>query len=236
MLQSLKLFDRDVTMQESAQFVLPFMSRVATRDPRNEPDFTLNQFNMLIRLNDSCRDISQLHFYSYNPAFVGGLPRFVQSHASSVVSSFVTRASVALGYLPSWFSPALRLRAAQPLNRDDLAQLSIQREPTRWLRNVMLRKVVRAATRAAPFLDLWPVLPKLSLPAGAKSYHFGGTFPHTDHARVDLATDRLGRPRGCRRLHLVDASVFPDVPATTFTLTIMANAHRIATESRALTE
>jgi choline dehydrogenase-like flavoprotein len=32
-------------------------------------------------------------------------------------------------------------------------------------------------------------------------------------------------------IHLVDASVFPDVPATTFTLTIMANAHRIASET-----
>jgi choline dehydrogenase-like flavoprotein len=31
-------------------------------------------------------------------------------------------------------------------------------------------------------------------------------------------------------VHLVDASVFPAVAATTFTLTIMANAHRIATE------
>jgi choline dehydrogenase-like flavoprotein len=29
------------------------------------------------------------------------------------------------------------------------------------------------------------------------------------------------------RVHLADASVFPTVPATTFTLTIMANAHRI---------
>jgi choline dehydrogenase-like flavoprotein len=33
----------------------------------------------------------------------------------------------------------------------------------------------------------------------------------------------------------VDASVFPNVPATTFTLTIMANANRIATEAMALT-
>jgi choline dehydrogenase-like flavoprotein len=31
-----------------------------------------------------------------------------------------------------------------------------------------------------------------------------------------------------RSIHLVDASVFPTVSATTFTLTIMANAHRIA--------
>ena len=32
-----------------------------------------------------------------------------------------------------------------------------------------------------------------------------------------------------KAIHLIDASVFPTVAATTFTLTVMANAHRIAT-------
>ena len=40
-----------------------------------------------------------------------------------------------------------------------------------------------------------------------------------------------GRPFGAERVHLVDASCFPDIPATNLTLTIMANAWRIATES-----
>jgi choline dehydrogenase-like flavoprotein len=39
--------------------------------------------------------------------------------------------------------------------------------------------------------------------------------------------DLLGRPNGFSRLHLVDASVFPSLPATTITLSVMANAHRI---------
>ena len=42
-----------------------------------------------------------------------------------------------------------------------------------------------------------------------------------------LQTDRLGRPTGFKRVHVVDASVFPEIPATTVTLTVMANAHRI---------
>jgi choline dehydrogenase-like flavoprotein len=32
------------------------------------------------------------------------------------------------------------------------------------------------------------------------------------------------------RVHLVDGSVLPTIASTTFTLTVMANAHRIATE------
>ena len=95
----------------------------------------------------------------------------------------------------------------------------------------MLRTVTRRLLRAAPSLDLWPVLPKLVVSGAGKSYHFGGSFPHAgDGQRAALETDRQGRLQNWDNVHLVDASVFPTVAATTFTLTIMANAHRIATE------
>ena len=45
---------------------------------------------------------------------------------------------------------------------------------------------------------------------------------------VGLETDSLGRLAGLHRVFLVDASVFPSIPATTITLSVMANAHRIA--------
>jgi hypothetical protein len=76
----------------------------------------------------------------------------------------------------------------------------------------------------------------LRLAAGGKSYHFGGSFPHTKNGiSAMFGTDRLGRVRSWQRIHVVDASVFPNIPAMTFTLTIMANAHRIASESLELT-
>ena len=93
----------------------------------------------------------------------------------------------------------------------------------------MLKGLVRNMLLAASALDLWPVLPMFSLSGAAKSYHFGGSFPH-GRARATTTTDRQGRLSAWDRIHLVDASVFPSVPATIFTLTIMANAHRIASE------
>jgi choline dehydrogenase-like flavoprotein len=45
-------------------------------------------------------------------------------------------------------------------------------------------------------------------------------------------SDIAGRVRGFARTHVVDASVFPSIAATTVTLTSMANAHRIATMAR----
>ena len=60
--------------------------------------------------------------------------------------------------------------------------------------------------------------------------HSGGTFPMRK-SPGDMETDSLGRPTGFRHVHVIDASVFPSLAATTITLTAMANAHRIASES-----
>jgi choline dehydrogenase-like flavoprotein len=70
---------------------------------------------------------------------------------------------------------------------------------------------------------------------GAKSYHFGGSFPHASEPNA-ITTDRLGRLARWDRIHLIDGSVFPNIPATTFTLTVMANSHRIACEAMKLTD
>jgi ferredoxin len=226
---SLHLFDRDIGMGESVQFVLPFVSRRPTSDPRTDPNFTLNQFNLAISLDEVNRDISLLHFYTYNQAFTDGLPAlFRNPHADVLLSHALRRISVALGYLPSWASPGIHLRFSP--GRDSMSQPEtlVSRDKTDWLHNPMLRQVLLRLLKSASRLDLYPVVPKLLFAAGGKSYHFGGSFPHS-HSGASLKTsDRLGRVGPWTRVHMVDAAVFPDVAATTFTLTIMANAHRIA--------
>ena len=93
-------------------------------------------------------------------------------------------------------------------------------------RPAMLRSVLRRLTALGPKLDLYPVLPMVRLSGPGKSYHFGSTFPHGD------GSDLLGRIGTLRNVHLIDGSVLPSVPSTTFTLTVMANAHRIVRVSR----
>ena len=44
-------------------------------------------------------------------------------------------------------------------------------------------------------------------------------------------TNRLGQLPDLPGVHLVDGSVLPSIPATTMTLGVMANAHRIAVET-----
>ncbi|MCA8880218.1 MAG: GMC family oxidoreductase [Rhodobacteraceae bacterium] len=64
--------------------------------------------------------------------------------------------------------------------------------------------------------------------APGSSFHVGASLPMTSTPKAGQS-DPLGRPAGLRRIHVVDASVLPAVPATTITFSVMANAHRIGT-------
>lgn len=63
--------------------------------------------------------------------------------------------------------------------------------------------------------------------APGSSFHVGASLPMAATPR-GAQSDPLGRPAGLSRLHVIDASVLPAVPATTITFPVMANAHRIA--------
>lgn len=227
-LGSLEHFDRPVELGESVQFVLPALSRRATGDPRAQRNFTLNQFNLVYDVEGDGYDLCQIHFYPYNPVFLDSLPSPLRLRmAEPAVGSILARVSVGLGYVPSWGSPGVKVTARRP-PPDRLPDVEVGDTPaTGW--PPMLVRLAKTLVRTAPSLDLWPVLAMTTVSAPAKSYHFGGSFPHAAE-RSGLGTDRVGRLAAWPNIHLVDASVFPTVPATTFTLTIMANAHRIASE------
>jgi choline dehydrogenase-like flavoprotein len=226
-LNSLHAPPRQVGLQESMQFLVPLVSRRSTGDPRGQRDFTLNQFNLLLKYDDQAYTTSQVHCYPYNPAIADALPGWLPPHMSGAVLGRVT---AALGYLPSWRSPKMRieLRARHQGALPDIAvRVVSDRRPA------MMISVLRRLSALGPKLDLFPVLPMVRLSGPGKSYHFGSTFPHrSNFASGPAGSDVLGRIGGFRNVHLIDGSVLPSVPSTTFTLTVMANAHRIVSASR----
>jgi ferredoxin len=235
-LASLQHYDQPVTLGESVQFVLPSLSAKRTPDPRDIKRFTLNQFNMVVSLDDVGRDVSQVHFYSSDLSYLDAMPAPLRLRAARPAAIELLRhATLGLGYLPSWASPQLRVVARRPQGSELLPGLEIGPHGSASGRIPMLQEVLRRVTRAAPYLDLLPIKMMQYVSAGGKSYHFGGSFPHAmlDEAGP-LNTDRVGRLKAWRRIHLVDGSVFPSIPAITFTLTVMANAHRIADEAAVL--
>ncbi|KUH75794.1 hypothetical protein AU184_15545 [Mycolicibacterium novocastrense] len=92
-----------------------------------------------------------------------------------------------------------------------------------------MKKGSRRLTRLLSSVGVFPVAPLMyGDPLKPVGWHFGGTLPMTKNPSDELHTDLLGRPKGWQRIHVVDSSVFPSVPATTVALLAMANASRIA--------
>jgi|SRR5579875_298983 len=230
-LGSIRADVRSARLKESVQLVLPFVSARGHADPRGQPSFTLNQFNMLIEYGRRGLDLAQIHLYPYNPGFEDALPSALAT-SETTRAAILRRVSAGLGYLPSWSSPSIEVKvgAATP---DGLPEVRLASERNPATRGALARVIARMLA-VAPALDLWPIVPALSISGAAKSYHFGGSFPHVRGrpAAGALETDELGRPAEWRRVHLIDASVFPSIAATTFTLSVMANAHRIAQRVR----
>ena len=229
---SLELFNVDLPMLESRQFVLPLLSLHATEDPRNKSDFTLNQFNMIIAPGGGSVDLSTLHFYTFNPAFIDGLPQVLRTRSAEWLRvQLLRRLTVTFGYLPSWNSPRLRIHIGSRREQPGLPDFHISSESPPRGQGQMLRAVLLRLIQSARILDLYPAIPMLRLSPAGKSYHWGGSFPHMTDRRTIFSSDRLGRVGSWKRIHLADAAVFPAVPAMTYGLTVMANAHRIASES-----
>lgn len=229
---SLGLFDVDLPMLESRQFVVPLLSLHATEDPRDKRDFTLNQFNMIVAPDGDTVDLSTIHFYTFNSAFIDGLPRVLRARSAEWLQvQLLRRLSVAFGYLPSWNSARLRINIGSQRDPLELPDFHVSSEAAPPGQNQMLREIIKRLIQSARMLDLYPMLPMLRLSAAGKSYHWGGSFPHTTDSPTIFSSDVLGRVGSWQRTHLVDASVFPTIPAMTYGLTVMTNAHRIATES-----
>jgi choline dehydrogenase-like flavoprotein len=229
---SLGLTDRTIELVESVQFMMPFLSLRPTPELTQDGEFTLNQFNLFVTFDSDGKDAALVHCYPYNDIMMNSLPSFLTGPLlKRVASAALRRLTVGLGYLPSWESPLVELEVGPPpLGRGALPAVRVTSQHNEAT-GPALRRVVQQLRRTGRALDLHPIPGQTKLSAAAKSYHYGGTFAMSRQGPGEFTSDTLGRVGPWRNVHLVDGSVFPTVPATTFTLTVMANAHRIATRA-----
>jgi choline dehydrogenase-like flavoprotein len=97
------------------------------------------------------------------------------------------------------------------------------------------RRATRQLTKHLWRSGVIGLVPVLGPEGGPSSTHVGGSLPMRRAPKGPFETDRLGRPAGWQRTHVVDSSVFSSVPATTVALLAMANATRIVDEAMAAT-
>ena len=105
---------------------------------------------------------------------------------------------------------------------------SIRVEPSAVVLHASAASALTSAARKWHLLPLYFAAKKM--PFGA-SIHYAGTFayqPVRKYRRDEFATDSQGRLSHLPHVHLVDGSTFPRLPAKNLSMTLAANAYRIA--------
>src|SRR5262245_14915271 len=230
LLESLARYDADVEMLDSQYFLVPLLLWRSVAGAPAERLTTLSQLCLRLSDPDVCPRDVHLLLYTFNPLYREAIRRTPLRFFPALERQLLGRIVALQGYLHSDASPrlVLRLRRNPQGPATLVVEVRVNPETGPTLRRVGARLWrLAGALRASPI----PFLTRVGLPG--QSYHAGGAFPMRRDPGAG-ESDLFGRPMGLARVHLVDSSVFPTIPATNITLTLMANAHRIAAASAAL--
>jgi choline dehydrogenase-like flavoprotein len=209
----------EAVLKDSQYFVLPLLQAGAAKGVAESPLHTLAQ--LFIEIDDPAVSPFGVHLqiYGYSDVLAAAvhakLPRWAAAR-------LLERMMVIQGYLHSAHSGRIAVR----LETDRLS-LRPERNPETAPHLRALGRKLRAMTGA---MRAWPVMAMLQQTEPGRGFHTGGSFPMSA-TPAPGETDRLGRPPGTSRIHMVDAAVLPSIAATTITLTAMANAWRIGHEA-----
>jgi choline dehydrogenase-like flavoprotein len=228
MLTSLEAYDHPIEAMDNCYFLLPMLRYRSRADAREEPLYTLAQVFIEVLDKEVGTQTAHLQVYTYNELLgkevarmLGPLDRLLPD---TLRRSLLGRLLLIQGYLHSDLSARIQmtLRRENGERPATLELAALDNPLTRPALSALWRRLwaERGSMRAIPV----PAGMRVGEPG--RGFHTGGTFPMRRNPGA-FEVDVLGRPTGFSRLHLVDASVFPSLPATTITLSVMANAHRI---------
>lgn len=223
-LASLPDHDHALTLQDSRQFFLPMLHRWGVRqDPTHRPLHTLAKAFIEIDQAAVSPYLTHSQIYSWNEFYaremIENYGRWLPG-SRAVFEALSKRLLVAQTFVHSEHCDQVELRLDAKTNRlVPTIVPNAEMKPT-------IKRAAAALARAMSKAGLQPLGFAKRIEGPGASFHSGGTLPMSD-APGHLQTDPLGRLSGFERVHIVDASILPSIPASTITFTVMANAHRI---------
>jgi len=215
-------------MQDSQYFVIPALTRHAAPVSVATQGNTLAQVFLELDGGRVSHHALHLQVYGYNDIMLAALAKRLPLPAGALERAArpaLGRLVVIQGFLHSADSPGLTIDY-------DGERVRVTGDDVGRGRACVSRLVGRLVSHAR-LLGMIPIPGLVHVGRPGKSNHLGGSLPMRRDPD-ELETDVLGRMPTWQRVHVVDASIFPSLPATTVTLSVMANAHRIATAAAQL--
>ena len=231
LLRSLGAYDQAVWLKDSQYFLLPILQFKKAQGATREWLHGLSQAFLELADPGGQGTTEHIQVYSNSDLVSQAVAKAfgpLQRPLGFLVRDLQERLLVAQGYLHSRHSSriAVCLRKDSSTGQERL-ELRAELNPAARAR---VRGLVYRLCKEARRLGGMPLPVMLKIAEPGRGFHSGGTFPMSQNPR-GFQTDLLGRLPGWKRVHAVDATVFPSIPATTITFSAMANAHRIGWES-----
>jgi len=221
LLRSQSVYDRPVLLRDSQYFLFPLLLARRKRHVQAEQLYTLSQLFIELDQPQLSAHTVHLQLYTYSD-IIGEAVRKTLGPLKVLAPQLEDRMVIVQGYIHSAESSSIAMTLRRNGEKDFL-ELAARKNPAtrptvKRVVNELLKNVLRLGGAVLP--------PMLQMAEPGRGFHNGASFPMRKDP-AELETDILGRPRGWSRLHVVDASSLPSVPATTITFSVMANAHRI---------
>lgn len=229
LLRSQGQYGTPITVRDSPYFLMPLVRMRGVTDLAAESLHTMAQAYILIRDAAISPSFVHLSVYTYNDLMEEAL-RLAGGPFGKVAPPFwralAARMLVCGGYLHSRHSPGFSLQVDRDGTRGVVVRIGSSDDGAEVRR--LAARVGRKLMREAVALKAMAMTPLIQHSKPGRGFHIGASFPMR-RDRMPCSSDLLARPFGFERVHLVDASALPSIPATTVTFAVMAHAHRVAT-------
>jgi choline dehydrogenase-like flavoprotein len=229
-LRSQDAFDRPLTLRDSQYFLFPILRARGVSGVDSEALYTLSQAFLELSHPRISRHSVHLQVYTYSDTIASAVRQSL-GPLKMFARPILNRLLIVQGYLHSDESTSIQMTLRRDGNsnggKDYLELKGVPNPETKGA----VKRVLRELQGQFRALGGFVVPPMLQISLPGRGFHCGGSLPMRAQQPTDFETDCLGRPRGWSRVHVVDASVLPSVPATTITFSVMANAHRIGWET-----
>lgn len=225
---SLDLDDAAAPVRENDMFVLPFRLRLdGSARRQGMPRFALHEAVLAFAPGIVSARPAHLQFYQVTEPLLGpfgplaaALPETMQAWLRRRMNDYV----IGFLYLHSDDSRAMTIRARRPCGGRSVLRVDA---PTAPAGAAAAKRAVALLRRTASVTALAPVGALMRAGPPGFSGHIGCTLPMRTRPGP-LQCDGEGRLFGQLRVMVVDAACFPAMPAQNPTLTVAANAMRIA--------
>jgi len=208
---------KNIEIKDSQCFNIPLVSKNLYGINNKKESIALSQF--VIKQKNILKNKS-IHYQIYYPSLY--TKGFIDSRLSflpfKLPNYLKERIYVAQGYLPSDLSSSVNLS-----KNSHTIEANIARHYSKIYLNYSINNITKVFSKSG----LFPIKSLLNITSPFSGYHFGSSLPMCNKNSNLNSTDLYGRLKSVRNIHVLDSSILPNIPAGSYSYTVMANAIRI---------